>query len=497
MPRNSNAMDRAQLLKEEGLYSIGVIGTGYVGLVTGVCLADFGNEVICVDSDASKIESLRQARIPFYEFGMEELVRRNMREGRLSFTTDLADAVKRTQVLLIAVGTPPGPDGQADLTAIFDVASEIGRTMDGYRLVVQKSTAPVGTAARIRETIAHNQPKAVPFDVASNPEFLREGSAVEDFMRPDRVVIGTWTKRAEQILRDIYRPLYLNEAPIVSTVTETAELIKYASNAFLATKISFINEMANLCEKVGADVKVVARAMGLDRRIGSKFLHAGAGYGGSCFPKDTQALVAFARQAGEEMRIVQATIDVNETQWRRIVEKTRRALGTLRGKRIGVLGLAFKPNTDDIRDSVAISILRGLTQAGARVRAFDPVAMPNARRALPKVAFAESAYGAIRGADAIVIATEWNEFRRMNLEQVRRSFGRKSPVLIDCKNIYDPQIMVDLGFRYIGVGRGRPAAAPARAERPAKAAGPKKGAPPARAARKARRVAGGRKGKGR
>jgi UDPglucose 6-dehydrogenase len=453
MPKKANVPDRAEILKEEGLFSIAVVGTGYVGLVTGVCLADFGNQVICVDSDASKIEALRKTRIPFYEFGIEELVRRNMREGRLSFTTDLQEAVRRSQVIMIAVGTPPGADGEADLSAVFDVAGSVGRMMDGYRLVVQKSTAPVGTAARIRESIARQQARPIPFDVASNPEFLREGSAVEDFMRPDRVVIGTWSKRAEQILSDMYRPLYLNDSPIVSTSVETAELIKYASNAFLATKISFINEVANLCEKVGADVKVVARGMGLDKRIGSKFLHAGAGYGGSCFPKDTLALVAFARRAGEPMKIVQAAIEVNDGQWRRVVEKTRAALGGLRGKEIGVLGLSFKPNTDDVRDSVALEIMRALTEAGARVRAFDPVAMENARRVVPKARYCEDVLSAIRGADAVVIATEWNEFRRMNLEQVRKIMKR--PVLVDCKNIYDPRDMRELGFQYVGVGRGR------------------------------------------
>jgi UDPglucose 6-dehydrogenase len=456
MAKNTNEPDRAEILKQEGLYSIAVVGTGYVGLVTGVCLADFGNQVICVDNDASKVEALREARIPFYEFGLEELVRRNMREGRLSFTTDLAQGVRASQVIFIAVGTPPGPDGRADLSSVFDVAASIGRLIDGYRLIVQKSTAPVGTAAQIRAMVRRHQRVPVPFDVASNPEFLREGSAVDDFMRPDRVVVGTWSKRAEQILSDIYRPLYLNESPVVSTTVETAELIKYASNAFLATKISFINEMANLCEKVGADVKVVARAMGLDRRIGPKFLHAGAGYGGSCFPKDTLALVGFGRAAGEEMRIVQATVDVNEAQKRRMVEKIRAALGGLRGRRIGVLGLSFKPNTDDVRDSVALEIMRRLLEGGATVRAFDPVAMPNAKKVLPGARYCDDALAAIRGADAAVIATEWNEFRRMNLERVRKLLRR--PVLVDCKNIYDPAVMREIGFHYVGVGRGVPRA---------------------------------------
>jgi UDPglucose 6-dehydrogenase len=437
------------------MYKICMVGTGYVGLVSGACFADFGNTVICVDKEADKIARLRKGEIPFYEIGLDEIVARNTREGRLIFSTDLSAAVKSSPVIFIAVGTPFGKRGEADLSSVWEAAREIARSMNGYRLIVQKSTVPVGTGSRIRDLIRQNlKKKSTPFDVASNPEFLREGSAIEDFMRPDRVVIGTWNGRAEEMLAGIYAPLYLNETPMVKTNVETAELIKYAANAFLATKISFINEMANLCELVGADVKVVARGMGLDNRIGSKFLHAGAGYGGSCFPKDTAALESFSRKAGYPLRIVKATIDVNSGQRQRILEKIRTVVGPVKGKTLAVLGLSFKPNTDDIRDAVSIDLIRSLKRLGATVRAFDPVAIENARRALPKVAFGADMWETVDGADALIIATEWNEFRRMDMARLKRTLKR--PIVIDCKNIYDPGAMAEMGFTHVGVGRGIP-----------------------------------------
>jgi UDPglucose 6-dehydrogenase len=441
------------------MYRISVIGTGYVGLVTGACLADFGNEVVCVDKDVDKIASLKRREIPFYEPGLLEVVERNVTEGRLAFSEDLPGSVARTPVVFIAVGTPTGNDGEADLSAVFEVARDVARTMQGYRLVVQKSTVPVGTGRRVRDVIAENLAGDHPFDVASNPEFLREGSAVQDFTHPNRVVIGTWTERAANILADIYNPLYLNETPMVKTTVETAELIKYASNAFLATKISFINEMANLCEAVGGDVRVVARAMGLDRRIGDKFLHAGPGYGGSCFPKDTRALLHFAAAAGVELPIVRATYETNERQIERMVEKCGEAMGGLSGKTVAMLGLSFKPNTDDVREAPALRIAKRLLAAGAQVKAFDPVAMPNAALALPGLRMGGNAYEVCEGADALAIVTEWNEFRRLDLERIRGLL--RNPVLIDMRNIYSPAEANAAGLRYVGVGRAAAAGAPA------------------------------------
>jgi len=437
------------------MYKICMVGTGYVGLVSGACFADFGNTVICVDKDASKVDRLKKGEIPFYEIGLDEIVARNLKEGRLSFSTDLASAVKKCEVIFIAVGTPYGRGGEADLSYVWGAAKEIALAMNGYRLIVQKSTVPVGTGARIRELVSKTLKKKTAFDVASNPEFLREGSAIGDFMRPDRVVIGTSSHKAEEMLAGIYAPLYLNETPMVRTNVETAELIKYAANAFLATKISFINEMANLCEIVGADVKIVAKGMGLDNRIGGKFLHAGAGYGGSCFPKDTSALATFSRKAGYPLKIVKATIDVNDGQRERILAKIGKTIGTLKGKTFGVLGLSFKPNTDDVRDSVALDLIKALLKAGARVRAFDPVAMENAKKALPKqVHFAEDVWETVDGADCLILATEWNEFRRIDMARAKRVMKR--PVVIDCKNVYDPKAMADMGFTHVGVGRGIP-----------------------------------------
>lgn len=437
------------------MHKIAVIGTGYVGLVGGAGLADFGNQVVCVDRIEEKIAELTAGRIPFYEPGLSEVVERNVREGRLTFTTDLGAAIRDNGVIFVAVGTPEGEGGAVDLSQVDEVAREIGTHMTGHRVIVQKSTVPVGTARRIRRIIEENQADRLEFDVVSNPEFLREGSAVEDFMRPDRVVVGADAERALAVMRSIYAPLYLIRTSIVETTPETAELIKYASNAFLATKISFINEVANLCERVGADVQVVAYAMGLDRRIGPKFLHAGAGFGGSCFPKDTKALVRIAGDAGAEARVVGATVEVNEAQKARMVDKVvRMAGGSVDGKAVGVLGLSFKPNTDDMREAASIVLVRGLLERGATVRAFDPVAMENARAVLQEVEYARDAYEAAEGASVLVIVTEWNEFRQLDLERLRAVMAEHA--VVDCRNVYDPSDFEALGFRYEGVGRGRP-----------------------------------------
>ena len=438
------------------MHAITVVGTGYVGLVTGACLADFGNTVSCVDTDAAKIERLKALDLPFFEPGLPELVRRNIQEGRLRFTSDLKRALKGSRVVFITVGTPPRPDGSADVSAIFAVGKAIARSGSGYTLVVQKSTAPVGTARALQRYIRKQGMPWSEFDVASNPEFLREGSAIETFMRPDRVVIGAESRKAEKILRDIHDPLFLLETPMVVTSLETAELIKYASNAFLATKISFINEIANLCEHVGADVKTVAKGMGMDRRIGSKFLHAGPGFGGSCFPKDTRALSAIARSGGLRTGIVDAVIAANDHQVRRMVEKIVKAVGAPRGKRVGVLGLAFKPNTDDLREAPALAIIAGLKRRGIRVSAFDPVAMPGAKKLaqLRGVDLAADAYEAARGAHALAIVTEWNEFRNLDLSRLKRLMRR--PVLCDLRNLYDAEEVEAAGMKHVGVGRGRP-----------------------------------------
>jgi UDPglucose 6-dehydrogenase len=435
------------------LHSIAVVGTGYVGLVTGACLADFGNRVICVDSNEARVSALGRLEIPFFEPGLREIVARNVREGRLQFSGDLPAAVRASNVVFITVGTPPKPDGSADTRAIFRVGAEVARNLDGYVLVVQKSTAPVGTARLLQSAMKREARRGSSFDVASNPEFLREGSAIETFMRPDRVVIGVESRRGERILRNIHQPLFLLETPMVVTTLETAELIKYASNAFLATKISFINEIANVCEGCGADVQVVAKAVGMDRRIGSKFLHAGPGYGGSCFPKDTQALASFARRAGSRTSVVEATIAANHEQKQRMIRKIIAAIGSPRGKRVAVLGLAFKPNTDDLREAPALTLLQGLRRRGVRVAAFDPVAMPGAKKLLRGVEFAKDAYEAARGAHAVVVVTEWNEFRGLNLGKLRRIMRR--PVLCDLRNIYKPDEVEAAGLTYVGVGRGR------------------------------------------
>ncbi|MDH5562006.1 MAG: UDP-glucose/GDP-mannose dehydrogenase family protein [Nitrospirota bacterium] len=430
---------------------ISVIGTGYVGLVTGACFAEFGLNVVCMDRDEGRIASLEKGQVPFYEPGLAELVTKNVSAGRLRFTSDLHKAVDEALVIFIAVGTPSRPDGSADLSFVEEVAKSIGTRMTGFKIVVNKSTVPVGTADRVRDIITKNQPSPINFSVVSNPEFLREGSALEDFMRPNRVVIGADSPEAVAIMKDLYRPLYLIETPIVVTDIRTAEVIKYASNVFLATKISFINEMANLCEMVGADVQMVSKGMGLDKRIGSKFLHAGPGYGGSCFGKDTAALINIGSEAGYEMVLAQATRKINEEQKVRMVEKIREAVGELQGKTIALLGLAFKPNTDDIRDSPALSIARQLMEQGCAVRAYDPEALEASMRENPKLIPCRDAYHAVEGADAVVLVTEWNLFRNLDFEQIGSKV--KSSIFIDLRNVYEPQRMAEQGFYYVSVGR--------------------------------------------
>ena len=431
--------------------NICVVGVGYVGLVTGSCFAEFGNTVVCVDNDEKKIEALQQGIIPIYEPGLEEMVKRCQSAGRLHFTTDVADAVEKSLVIFIAVGTPSGSGGSANLEYVYQVAETIGKLMKGYKVIATKSTVPVGTGKEIKEIIKKNQVQDIAFDVVSNPEFLREGSAIEDFMRPNRVVIGSESEQANAIMKDLYSPLYLIETPVVITNVETAEMIKYASNAFLATKISFINEMANICDLVGADVHQVAKGMGLDKRIGPKFLHAGPGYGGSCFPKDTRAIAKLAESLGYRFRIVETVIEVNERQHERMVEKMESTLGPLKGKRLGVLGLTFKPNTDDIRESPAIKIVKSLVDKGASVVAFDPAGMKAAKEILKKVVFAKDMYDVAKDADALVLTTEWNEFRFLDWDRVKALL--RSPIVVDLRNIYDPVKMRARGFDYLCVGR--------------------------------------------
>jgi len=436
--------------------NIAVIGTGYVGLVTGACFSEFGVRVTCVDKDQDKITRLEAGEIPIFEPGLEEIVRRNVQAGRLSFTTNTEEAVRQSLVVFIAVPTPPQPDGSTDLSYVDTVARTIGQHLNGYKVVVTKSTVPVGSATRVREVIQQSAKEhgndRFRFSIASNPEFLREGSAVEDFMRPDRVVVGAEDDEAVAILRDLYKPLYLIEVPFVVTNITTSELIKYASNAFLATKISFINEIANLCEAVGGDVHVVARAMGLDGRISSKFLHAGPGFGGSCFPKDTVSLVQFSREFGVPQRIAEAVCQVNRAQRERMVDKiVELAGGDVSGKTVGVLGLSYKPNTDDVRESPALEIIRRLQDRGASIRCFDPQAMKTAARELKDVEFCTDAYTTAKGCHALVLATEWNEFRLLNFDRLRSELAE--PVLVDLRNVYDPRQMQAQGFRYAGVGR--------------------------------------------
>jgi UDPglucose 6-dehydrogenase len=432
---------------------IAVVGSGYVGLVTGACLADFGMDVTCVDNDERKIAMLKRGQIPIYEPGLDALVAKNETAGRLHFTTDLREAVENALAIFIAVGTPPKEDGSADLSYVVQVAEAIADSMNGYKVVVTKSTVPIGTGQLVEKVIHERNGGRYPFSIVSNPEFLREGSAIEDFMRPDRVVIGARDSQAVAIMKDIYRPLYLIETPFVITNVESSEMIKYASNAFLAAKITFINEVAEICERLGADVHHVAKGMGLDRRIGPKFLHPGPGYGGSCFPKDTKALIDIARQAGRPFEIVETVVKVNERIKLRMVDKIRAACGgSVAGLTLGVLGLSFKPETDDMREAAAIPILHGLAAEGAVIRAFDPAAADNARELLPAgVDYCSDAYDAASGADCLIILTEWNQFRSLDLERLRGAMRR--PLVVDLRNVYEPEKVRAVGFEYESVGR--------------------------------------------
>jgi len=431
---------------------IAMIGTGYVGLVSGACFADFGHQVTCVDKDADKVAALCRGEIPIFEPGLDALVASNVKAGRLDFTTDLAGPVAEADAVFIAVGTPSRRgDGHADLTYVHTAAREIAKVLSGFTVVVTKSTVPVGTGDEVERLIREVNP-AADVVVASNPEFLREGAAIRDFKFPDRIVIGTADERGRKVLGDIYRPLSLNQAPLMFTARRTAELIKYAANAFLATKITFINEMADLSEKVGADVQEVARGIGLDNRIGSKFLHAGPGFGGSCFPKDTRALVKIALDHDVQLRIVEAVLAVNDNRKSAMARKVSNALGgSLRGKTIAVLGLTFKPDTDDMREAPSLPLITGLLDMGAKVRAYDPVGLEQARRDLPEIECCKDAYSCASGADALVIVTEWVQFRALDLDRLKREMAQ--PVIVDLRNIYRPEDMAALGFSYESIGR--------------------------------------------
>jgi len=441
--------------------NIAIIGTGYVGLVTGTCLSDFGLQVTCVDQDEQKINILNSGGIPIYEPNLEALIKKNVSAGRLTFTTDLEKAVKQSKVIFIAVGTPSNNDGSANLEQIGKVAQQIATSMNEYKVIVNKSTVPIGTARRIEEIINSSSPSPLkgeggvrvkhPFDIVSNPEFLREGSAIYDFTHPDKIVIGTNSPKALKIMQEIYRPLYLIDTPFVITNPETAELIKYACNAFLATKITFINEIANLCDKVGADVHQIAKAMGLDGRISPKFLHPGPGYGGSCFPKDTEALYHFASTCGYDFKLLKGVISVNKRQRELMVEKIKHHIGDLKGKTIAILGLAFKQNTDDIRKSPSVDIIQLLLKEGANIRCFDPLAMDNTKKNLPNLTYCQDEYETAQDSDVLVIATEWNQFRNLNLLKIKKLL--KSPILLDLRNLYEPATLKSLGFIYEGVGR--------------------------------------------
>jgi UDPglucose 6-dehydrogenase len=440
---------------------VAMIGTGYVGLVSGACFSDFGHKVICVDRDTAKIDRLLKGEIPIFEPGLEDLVAENVRDGRLSFTTDLKAAVPKADAVFIAVGTPSRRgDGYADLSYVYDAAREIADALSHYTVVITKSTVPVGTGREVERIIRERKPNAE-FDVASNPEFLREGSAIEDFKRPDRVVVGTESTRAEAVMKELYRPLFLNETPILVTSRETSELIKYAANAFLAMKITFINEISDLCEKVGADVKHVSRGIGLDGRIGAKFLHTGPGYGGSCFPKDTLALTRTAAEAGSPVRLVEEVVRINDDRKRSMARRVIGAMnGSLSGKTVAVLGLTFKPMTDDMRDAPSLDIIPALQAKGAKIRAFDPEGMEEAKKHFHGVEYSGDAYGAAEGADALVILTEWNEFRALDLKRVRAAM--KAPLLFDFRNIYNPREMAESGFDYRCLGRPYIKPAPAK-----------------------------------
>jgi UDPglucose 6-dehydrogenase len=430
---------------------IAVIGTGYVGLVTGACFAEFGVEVTCVDVDAKKIEGLKAGIMPIYEPGLDSIVEKNVKAGRLHFTTDIKSAVEQALVVFLAVGTPPKPDGSPDMSYYQQAAKDIAKAMNGYKVLVTKSTVPVGTGKWLREFVNENLTIQTNFGVASNPEFLREGAAIDDFMRPDRVVVGSNEPDAIAIMKDLYRPLYLIETPVVITSLEAAELIKYAANAFLATKITFINEIANLCDAIGCDVHDVARGMGMDNRIGRKFLHPGPGYGGSCFPKDTKAFTKVGDKFGVETSVVDAVIKANDYQRLAMIPKIQKLVGDFNGKQIGILGLSFKPETDDMRESPATDIIKEMQKQGAKIRAFDPVAMNEAKHYLPDIDYAENEYDAIKDADILVIVTEWNQFRALDMDKVKKLL--KTPKIADLRNIYNPTDMRELGFEYVGVGR--------------------------------------------
>ena len=431
---------------------VAMIGTGYVGLVSGACFADFGHEVVCVDKDPSKIERLERGEIPIFEPGLDDLVAANVRSGRLSFALDGAEAIRTADAVFIAVGTPSRRgDGHADLSYVHAAAEEIAGLIEGFTVVVTKSTVPVGTGDEIERIIRARRPDA-DFAVVSNPEFLREGAAIEDFKRPDRVVVGTDDERAQAVMRELYRPLNLNETPILFTGRRTSELTKYAANAFLAMKITFINEMADLCEAVGADVQQVARGIGLDKRIGAKFLHAGPGYGGSCFPKDTLALVRTARDAGAPVRLIETTVEINDARKKAMAGKVAASMGgELEGKTVALLGLTFKPNTDDMRDAPSLDVAPALIAMGATVQAFDPEGMEEAARLLDGVAFRDGPYAAVEGADVVVILTEWDQFRALDLDRVKLLM--RQPVMVDLRNVYRPEDMRARGFRYVSIGR--------------------------------------------
>ena len=429
--------------------NICVVGTGYVGLVTGAVFADLGNDVVCVDNDQKKIEALRAGQMPIYEPGLEEMVVRNKDDARLSFTTDLPGAVRQSDVIFIAVGTPPKDTGETDLSHVEAVATQIGRSMDRYKVVVNTSTVPVGTGEFVREVITRHQPRPIDFDVVSNPEFLREGSAIEDTLRPDRIVIGAPNQQVAMTLVELYAPL---ERPMIITDLPSAEVIKYASNGFLAAKISFINAIANICENAGADVSQVMKGMGLDSRIGMQFLQAGLGYGGSCFPKDVDSLIHTASRFGYDFKLLRSVVEINKERASHLVDMMRKAMGGLEDKTIAVLGLAFKPNTDDMREAKSIEVVRLLHAAGAQVRAYDPVAMANAKALMPEgVVFCESAYEAAAGADGVALLTEWNEFKYLNLDRLRGLLRHR--LIFDARNLYEPERMRRLGFEYYSIGR--------------------------------------------
>ncbi len=425
-----------------------VIGTGYVGLVTGICLADIGNNVICVDIDKEKIEELKKGIIPIYETGLEEMVGRNLSKGRISFTTEISEGVKNSEIIFIAVGTPSKKNGEADLCYVESVARSVAKAMDGYRVIVEKSTVPVHTGQWVRRTVELNNIHGIDFDVVSNPEFLREGSAISDFMHPDRIVIGVESKKAGKIMTKLYQPL---NAPIVVTDIKSAEIIKHASNSYLALKISYINSIANICERVGADVEKVAEGMGLDKRIGKSFLRAGAGYGGSCFPKDVSAFIKIAEEAGYDFEMLKSVESVNRMQREDLVKKIKQAVWVMNNKTIGILGLSFKPNTDDMREAPSIYIINKLQQEGAKIKAYDPVAGLKAKEILKNVQYCDDPYCVAEGSDALVIITDWPEFEKLNLKKIKTLLNQ--PVIIDGRNIYDPEKMEKLGFVYKSIGR--------------------------------------------